>query len=92
MNKTLAHLISLILSILVVLLLAGVLIIGIQFNRPPGETAKTYCVENGSAETGAVNLVTAIYLEYRAFDTLGETVVLILSIGGVIFFLEQRHA
>jgi multisubunit Na+/H+ antiporter MnhB subunit len=82
----------LILQILTILLLAGVLIIGIQFDHSPVETAKTYCLENGSTETGAVNLVTAIYLEYRAFDTLGETVVLILSIAGVIFFLEQRHA
>ena len=92
MNNAFTHLLILIPSILVILLLAGVLFVGIQFDRPPVETAKMYCLENGSAETGAVNLVTAIYLEYRAFDTLGETVVLILSIAGVIFFLEQRHA
>lgn len=92
MNKALTRFRTLILPILAVLLLAGVLTIGIQFDRPPVETAKTYCLENGSAETGAINLVTAIYLEYRAFDTLGETVVLILSIAGVIFFLEHHHA
>jgi multicomponent Na+:H+ antiporter subunit B len=76
----------------VLLLLAIVLVMSIQFDRPPVHTAKNYCLENGSTETGAVNLVTAIYLEYRAFDTLGETIVLLLSIAGVIFFLEQQHA
>ena len=92
MNKTIIHLASTLLLMFVMALLAGVLIVGIRFEQPPVETAKTYCLENGSAETGAINLVTAIYLEYRAFDTLGETVVLILSIAGVIFFVEQRHA
>lgn len=92
MNKTIIRLVSTLPLILVMFLLAGVLSVGIRFDRPPVQTAKTYCLENGSAETGAINLVTAIYLEYRAFDTLGETVVLILSIAGVLFFVEQRHA
>ena len=35
-------------------------------------------------ESGALNLVSAIYLGYRAFDTLGETLVLVLSVSGVI--------
>jgi multisubunit Na+/H+ antiporter MnhB subunit len=35
-------------------------------------------------ESGAINLVSAIYLGYRAFDTLGETLVLVLSVAGVI--------
>ena len=92
MNKAFEHLAVEVPIMLIIVVLAGVLSIGIQFDQPPVDTAKTYCFENGSTETGAVNLVTAIYLEYRAFDTLGETVVLILSIAGVIFFLEQHHA
>jgi multisubunit Na+/H+ antiporter MnhB subunit len=35
-------------------------------------------------ESGAINLVSAIYLGYRAFDTLGETLVLVLSVAGVV--------
>ncbi|MCG8480473.1 MAG: hypothetical protein MI724_15375 [Spirochaetales bacterium] len=56
----------------------------------PTETPlRSYVVERGVEETGAVNLVTAIYLGYRAFDTLGETVVLMLAVSGVIFFVER---
>lgn len=46
-----------------------------------------YITENGSRETGALNLVTSIYLGYRAFDTLGETMVLMIAVTGVLFFL-----
>lgn len=48
---------------------------------------KQYITENGSRETGALNLVTSIYLGYRAFDTLGETMVLMIAVTGVLFFL-----
>ena len=44
-------------------------------------------VASGSGETGVLNLVTAIYLGYRAFDTMGETVVLLIAVSGVLFFL-----
>ena len=56
----------------------------------PTQTAlREYVVEHGVAETGAVNLVTAIYLGYRAFDTLGETIVLMLAVSGVIVFVGR---
>jgi len=29
--------------------------------------------------------VTSVYLGYRAFDTLGETVVVMLAVSGVVF-------
>ncbi|HSV93513.1 MAG TPA: hydrogen gas-evolving membrane-bound hydrogenase subunit E [Desulfobacterales bacterium] len=41
------------------------------------------------SETGAVNLVSAIYLGYRAFDTLGETVALLLAVAGIAFLLTE---
>lgn len=77
---------------LILLLLGGVLMVAMPYDRPPAETAKAYFFQHGSAETGAINLVTAIYLGYRAFDTLGETIVLLLSFAGVIFFLEKQYA
>ena len=76
----------------VVLLLGGVLFIAVDFDLFPRNTAKMYYFQYGSAETGAINLVTAIYLGYRAFDTLGETIVMLVSIAGGIFFLESRYA
>ena len=48
---------------------------------------REHMVESGSGETGAINLVTGIYLGYRAFDTLGETLVLLIAVSGVLFFL-----
>ena len=42
-------------------------------------------------ESGAINLVSAIYLGYRAFDTLGETIVLVLSVAGVLLVTGVRQ-
>lgn len=78
--------------IVIILCMGAVLVMGVRFDQSPVETIRAYCLEHGSVETGAINLVTAIYLEYRAFDTLGETIVLLVSIAGVTFFLEQHHA
>lgn len=59
-------------------------------DQTPSET-RNYIVENGSGETGALNLVTSIYLGYRAFDTLGETIVLLVAVSGVVYFLVSRE-
>ncbi|UCF96563.1 MAG: hypothetical protein JSV89_15485 [Spirochaetaceae bacterium] len=45
---------------------------------------------HGVKETGAINLVSAIYLGYRAFDTLGETIVLVLSVAAVVLFTGAK--
>lgn len=42
-------------------------------------------------ETGATNLVSAIYLGYRAYDTLGEALVLLLAVTGVYYFARDRE-
>jgi multisubunit Na+/H+ antiporter MnhB subunit len=42
-------------------------------------------------ETGATNLVSAIYLGYRAYDTLGEALVLLLAVTGVYFFARNEE-
>ena len=49
-------------------------------------------LENGLAETGAVNTVAGIILDYRAFDTFGESVVLFLSAASVIALMRRRPA
>lgn len=48
--------------------------------------ARDYVIENHVAETGADNAVTAIYLNYRLWDTLFEAMVLLLSAMAVISF------
>ncbi len=42
-----------------------------------------------ASETNAVNSVTSIYLNYRVFDTIFETLMLLVSVMGVIHF--SRH-
>lgn len=45
-------------------------------------------VTNGLAGTGAANLVAAVILDYRAYDTLGEATVLFTSVVGVTTVLR----
>lgn len=44
-----------------------------------------HIVQKGLQETGAPNLVTAIYLNYRYYDTLFEALMLLFSIIAVIY-------
>lgn len=48
-----------------------------------------YYITNCKAETGSINIVTGIYLNYRIFDTLFETLLLLVSVIGIIYF--SRH-
>jgi len=44
-----------------------------------------YLIENAVVETAATNIVTAIYLNYRYYDTLFEALMLLFSIIAVIY-------
>ena len=50
--------------------------------------AKDY-VQRGPKELGAMNLVTAIVVTYRGFDTLGEVTVLFLAATGIAVFFRK---
>jgi multicomponent Na+:H+ antiporter subunit B len=75
----------------VLLLVAGFLFVALRGEHPVSTPIAEHMIENATEETGALNLVTAIYLEYRAFDTLGETIVLLLAVSGVMVLLESRR-
>jgi len=47
-------------------------------------------LENGLKETGAANIVTAIILDYRGYDTLGEATVLFTAILGALTILRGK--
>lgn len=49
-------------------------------------------IENGLQETGAVNIVTGMILDYRAFDTLGESNVLFVATITVLILLQASKA
>lgn len=48
----------------------------------------THYAENGASEVGAANLVTAVVVSYRSFDTLGEITILFLTAAIISFFLK----
>lgn len=48
-------------------------------------------IEQGQEETGAVNIVTGMILDYRAFDTLGESHVLFIAACTVLILLRIDH-
>ncbi len=53
------------------------------------EVAERY-IEKGLQETGAVNIVTGMILDYRAFDTLGESHVLFIATCTVLILLHKK--
>ena len=57
-------------------------------NLTLNEIVKEY-IENGIEQTGATNFVTGMILDYRAFDTLGESFVLFTSVTCVMLLLEK---
>ena len=63
-----------------------------QFGAPDhpinNEVSARY-IEKGLQETGAVNIVTGMILDYRAFDTLGESSVLFTAAMVVLFLLRK---
>jgi multisubunit Na+/H+ antiporter MnhB subunit len=59
-----------------------------RFGDPMMTVVKKY-LEEGTSKTGAVNLVTAVILDFRAYDTLGEATVLFTSVVGIMAILRR---
>ena len=81
-------------AILCCILLTGVLLYTVallprygRVNPRTTEVVKRY-VEKGPEETGAINIVAGMILDYRAFDTLGESHVLFTALVCVIALLK----
>lgn len=58
------------------------------FGRPVMDMAGHY-IRDGLAQTGVPNLVSAVILDFRAFDTLGEATVLFTAVTGVAVVLRS---
>lgn len=75
---------------LVTMLLAAVSnlpIIG-EAEKPVNNEVSERYIEQGLQETGSVNIVTGMILDYRAFDTLGESHVLFVATCTVLILLR----
>ena len=62
-----------------------------EFGRPILGTAGYY-LENAGNEIKSANIVSAVVLDYRAYDTLGEVTVLFTAILGTLTILRVRKA
>ena len=84
-----------VLSAVICLAMIGILVTVISWlpgfgndTNPAENEVYTRYVENGPAEAGAVNTVADMILDYRAFDTLGESNVLLLAVCSVMILLR----
>lgn len=84
-------------SIIISVLLTGLLIYSVAFlpafgdpNAPTVNEVSREYVENGTKNTGAVNTVAAMILDYRAFDTFGEASMLYVATVAVISLMRKK--
>lgn len=86
-----------IVAVIITLLLVGFLLIGLSdletFGTAEGnvynEVTRHY-LEKSIEETGAINAVAAMILDYRAFDTFIEATVIFTALLLVIMLLQKR--
>ncbi len=76
---------ALVCGLLAALLFRGFL--SLAAGRPLG-TASSHFLSATLRDTGGMNVVGAILLDYRAFDTLGETTVIFAAVSGVSLLLS----
>lgn len=56
----------------------------------PNTHVSDYYIENATTEANAPNMVTAVIVDYRAYDTMFETTVMFLAGVGVVLILANR--
>ncbi|WP_409969552.1 MnhB domain-containing protein [Bengtsoniella intestinalis] len=61
-------------------------------DAPINNEVSTRYIEQGLAETGATNIVSGMILDYRAFDTLGESAVLFLASVSVFMLMKNTES
>lgn len=80
----------LILSVLMLRMVAELPLLGTE-DRPVNNEVSALYIEQGLQDTGAVNIVAGMILNYRAFDTFGETCVLFIATTCVMVLLMQEE-
>jgi len=83
-------------SVVVATCIIGTLLLTVSYLPPYGqaenpannEVTERY-IEHGMEETGAVNIVAGVILDYRAFDTFGESCVLFVAACSVMMLLKK---
>lgn len=57
-------------------------------NPVNNEVSQKY-LEDGLEDTGATNAVAGMILDYRAFDTFGESTVLFVAVAAVVMLMKR---
>ncbi len=76
----------LIILIFVIVISIGAIFIHESYSEDMSKDAYNTYIERGYEETKVSNLVSAIYLNYRVFDTIFETLLLAISVTAVVYF------
>ncbi|MEA3494119.1 MAG: hydrogen gas-evolving membrane-bound hydrogenase subunit E [Candidatus Margulisiibacteriota bacterium] len=80
-----------IVAVIVLLILAFFLFSAVRLDYGhPRQGLSEYFIAYGVAQTGALNTVTSIYLNYRVYDTLGEATVFFAAALGVFMLLRKE--
>lgn len=91
-NKKLYRLLSVLVALAFIAIMlttvANLPTFGEAANPANNEVAERY-LEKGIEETGAINFVAGMILDYRAFDTFGESNVLFLAVMCVVMLLKR---
>lgn len=85
-----------VLSVICACIIIGCLLLTVAYlpsfgdpsNPANNEVSRKYILD-AMAETGAVNIVAGMILDYRAFDTFGESTVLFIAASAVIILLRN---
>ncbi len=84
------------LSVIIAITIISILLIGVSelpefgmAETPANNYVTERYIEKGVEETGALNIVTGIILDYRAFDTFVEATVLFTAAIIVTFILKK---
>ena len=83
-------------SVFTCLFMIFILLITVSFlpqygdpNNPTNNEVSERYIEKGLEETGAVNIVAGMILDYRAFDTFGESAVLFVAAASVMLLMRK---
>ncbi|MFT5871638.1 MAG: multicomponent Na+:H+ antiporter subunit B [Clostridium sp.] len=86
-----------ILSIVITTILIMILLLGVnelptfgRYDNPANNEVAHYYIEKTTEDTGALNIVTGIILDYRAFDTFVEASVLFTAAIIVLLLLKKE--
>jgi multisubunit Na+/H+ antiporter MnhB subunit len=80
-------------GILLILILLYFFVVSIQSLDVLGKSSLRmahYYIEGAAQKTGSANLVTGVVFDFRGYDTMGEAVVLVTAVLGVLTILRLK--